>query len=144
MKTCRKCQLTKTEAEFPFQNKEKGTLDSWCKSCHKGYQKDHYERTKHRYKKTRNESNVRRREALKRFIEDFKTSRGCQICGWNKHSCGLDFHHVDGDKENNVGSMNSSSLKRVKAEMMKCIVLCACCHRMVHHSPHLLPNEELT
>jgi len=42
----------------------------------------------------------------------------------------MDFHHVDGEKSMTLGEVGGASLKRIHAEIAKCIVLCANCHRI--------------
>jgi len=72
------------------------------------------------------------RQKKYKFIQDYKLSKGCVICGYNKYSGALDFHH-NGEKEFNIGAeAGSKSLKLTKEEMDKCIILCANCHREIH------------
>ena len=80
----------------------------------------------------------RKRQRLERklgiglFIDEYKSSRGCVVCGEN-FPAALDFHHT-GEKTANVSqvSMRSWSIDRVVAEIDKCVLLCANCHRKVH------------
>jgi phage FluMu protein Com len=58
----------------------------------------------------------------------------CNRCGWNKHVSGLEFHHVSGVKEFGIGNVANRSWNVVKEELRKCELLCATCHRLVHHS----------
>uniref|UniRef100_A0A6H1ZMX8 Putative HNH endonuclease n=1 Tax=viral metagenome TaxID=1070528 RepID=A0A6H1ZMX8_9ZZZZ len=72
------------------------------------------------------------RQKKYKIVDDYKLSKGCSICGYNKYSGALDFHHT-GDKEFNIGAeVGSKSLKLTKEEMDKCIILCANCHREIH------------
>jgi len=66
----------------------------------------------------------------KKYIDKYKLSIGCSICGYNKCVSALDFHH-NGDKEFTIGIF-SRSLKKIKEEIEKCDVLCANCHRELH------------
>jgi len=78
-------------------------------------------------------ANVRR---LKQLVDDEKARRGgCERCGFNEHPAALDFHHRDG--ETKLGTI--ANLKRLGAgtarhlaEMAKCDLLCANCHRILH------------
>lgn len=47
----------------------------------------------------------------------------------------MDFHHVDpASKKGKIGDLAKSySLDTLVKEIEKCIVVCACCHRIVHH-----------
>lgn len=61
-------------------------------------------------------------------------AKGCCKCG-EMELCVLDFHHVDPKtKEYRVASIirGRESLKRLRAELEKCIVVCANCHRKIH------------
>lgn len=73
------------------------------------------------------------RQKKVRVVGWAKKLSGCQRCGWNKHPAGLDFHHRDpGEKEICVGYLMTKSWERIIAEMRKCDVLCANCHRVEH------------
>ncbi len=72
---------------------------------------------------------ARRRRARAAVIKAEAKSVGCQICGYNKCLAALDFHHV-GDKDNDVSELYSGAY--TIAEINKCIVLCANCHREIH------------
>jgi len=71
--------------------------------------------------------------AMKRqFIQDYKLSKGCSICGYNKCGAALEFHHVKDDKNFEVGKSMSRTFDIIKIEMEKCIILCANCHKELH------------
>ena len=74
-------------------------------------------------------------DMIQEIVNNEKSSRGCQECGYNKSPFALDFHHVN-KKTKNVSYWFKSSytqLKKIKKEWKKCIVLCANCHRIEHH-----------
>ena len=86
-----------------------------CANCHR----------KHHYKPT-----TRRGRA---WIRDYKSERGCS-CG-EKHPAALDFHHRDENtKVSAISEMMMRGLKKVLilAEIEKCDLLCANCHRKKH------------
>jgi len=58
---------------------------------------------------------------------------GCERCGYNESSAALEFHHIDSDtKEFHVGTkLPRGSWDRILAEVAKCQLLCANCHRML-------------
>ncbi len=64
----------------------------------------------------------------------FKKTLSCTKCGEN-HPATLDFHHVIKDpsnkKINKLISQNAWAV--IPAELAKCVVLCANCHRIHHH-----------
>jgi hypothetical protein len=73
-----------------------------------------------------------RQERVARFNE-LKAALACQKCGEN-HPAVLDFHHRDAaQKEGEIAVLvRSGSMKRLEAELAKCDVLCANCHRKLH------------
>jgi hypothetical protein len=56
----------------------------------------------------------------------------CTDCGVRYHQCQMDFDHISDDKEAAVGWMANQpvSVKRLLAEIEKCEVVCANCHRL--------------
>jgi 5-methylcytosine-specific restriction endonuclease McrA len=56
----------------------------------------------------------------------------CSQCGWDKSTSGLQFHHVSGKKEFNIGGVAHKSWAGIKKELTKCVLLCANCHTMEH------------
>jgi len=75
-----------------------------------------------------------RKQKIKLYINQYKEANPCK-CGECTPCC-LDFHHKDNDRN---GDLTISqivnigwSLKRIKKELEKCIVLCANCHRKLH------------
>ena len=60
---------------------------------------------------------------------------GCELCGYNKCLASLDFHHKnETNKEFGIGGLRREvGFKKLKEEIEKCEVICANCHRIVHH-----------
>lgn len=56
---------------------------------------------------------------------------GCVLCGYNKCLDAIEFHHV-GDKSFSLSKVRQQSVRIVKNELSKCIVVCANCHREIH------------
>jgi len=76
-----------------------------------------------RYKRRKAENDLLIKKVLK---------KGCLICN-EKDPVVLDFHHIDPkQKKENVKSMSDRTEEKVLAEMAKCIILCANCHRRLH------------
>jgi hypothetical protein len=61
-----------------------------------------------------------------------KMERGCDDCGWNDWARGLDWDHVRDDKIANIATLiaNGHAWSEVTAEMEKCDLTCANCHRI--------------
>jgi len=56
----------------------------------------------------------------------------CEDCGYSRCVAALEFHHRDtSTKEFGVGGYDGS-LDRLRAEIQKCDLLCANCHRLRH------------
>jgi len=73
-----------------------------------------------------------KRIKLREELNNYKCSLGCSKCEYNKCGAALDFHHHDTNKERRitVGSWKTDLGQR---EIAKCIILCANCHRELHH-----------
>lgn len=62
---------------------------------------------------------------------EVKVQRGCVDCGYAGHPSALDFDHRDGEKKSfTIGSSMSRSRAALEAEIAKCDVRCANCHRI--------------
>ena len=78
--------------------------------------------------------NVTNRRLAKRTAWlEYKKTLCCVKCGQN-HPAALDFHHIVYDPNNRKLSalLRNNAYNKILAEVKKCIVLCANCHR-VHH-----------
>ena len=59
----------------------------------------------------------------------------CADCGGVYHQAAFDFHHLDpSTKELHPGQALSGKWEWAKAELDKCVLLCANCHRTRHAS----------
>lgn len=100
------------------------------------------QKRKESYKKNKSKIYKRRQEKID-FINNFKSNKGCILCGWNKFSEGLDLHHIR-DKEFGLAqSINGRSLQKIREELNKCVVVCATCHRGIHAEILSLPDLTL-
>lgn len=54
----------------------------------------------------------------------------CADCGNRFPTCAMDFDHVRGEKSFTVSSQPGATMKRLLAEIAKCDVVCAVCHRI--------------
>jgi hypothetical protein len=130
MKKCGKCSKIKPLEDFHKNPTKKDGVQSMCKKCRKEYHRDHYLRNTNVYKAKANNHRKRNRD----YIQDIKKQSICSSCSEDRWYV-LDFHHL-GDKEFDVSAMiaKASSLEKIKEEIEKCIVLCANCHRELHHN----------
>ena len=57
----------------------------------------------------------------------------CVCCGYNKHSCALDIHHLNpGNKSKSFSTFRGWSWEKIEAEIQDCILLCKNCHSAFH------------
>ena len=75
-----------------------------------------------------------RRRKLKDMAIEYKGGK-CEKCGYNKCNGALEFHHLNPqEKDFSISSTGTTkSFDRIKKELDKCIILCANCHREIHH-----------
>ena len=87
-------------------------------------------------RKRRQEAVERYRKNRKIVLLEYKGGIKCIRCGYDKPIPDVyEFHHRDpAEKDPSWGTMlrNNHSLDKFKAEVDKCDVLCANCHREVH------------
>ena len=75
----------------------------------------------------------KRRRKIRDMALEYKDN-SCDICGYNRCSDALEFHHLDPSKKDFSISRNgyTRSWVKVQSELDKCQLLCANCHREVH------------
>ena len=72
-----------------------------------------------------------RRERKIKAVEYMGNS--CYDCGYNRSYDALQFHHPDDNKDFGIsGSGMTRSWEKTKAELEKCVMLCANCHAERH------------
>ncbi len=114
-RTCRRCTRRLPVEEFHLTNTQRGYKNSYCKTC----------------------QTVRVRTSRQRFKDECIAYKGgkCMECGYDKCRDTLDFHHL-GEKEFQLSRYQRCTLTdEVKAELDRCRLLCANCHREVHADP---------
>jgi hypothetical protein len=85
--------------------------------------------------KRRTEKAIKKTKELydknKAFVDSYKMKRGCACCSWKDFPEGLDLDHKNPEeKYQDISSMLTRQKSILLAELAKCIVLCACCHRL--------------
>lgn len=77
----------------------------------------------------------KRRWKVKAMAIEYKGG-SCIHCGYNKCPDALEFHHMNPAQKDFTlsGNGHCKSWEKVKAELDKCILLCANCHRELHAS----------
>jgi ribosomal protein L30E len=94
------------------------------------YHKDWYLRNK----EARTLYIFQRQESIKRTVQNYKLAAGCSICGYNRCSRALEFHHTGDDKEYTISRIvgQGRSIEKIMEEVKKCVVVCANCHAEIH------------
>ena len=86
----------------------------------------------YRCKICRKENVKKRRQNRKFELINFHGNK-CQICSYSKCIGALEFHHINSkNKKFGIGSGDITSYHKLLKESMKCIMICANCHREIH------------
>lgn len=130
-KSCTKCGTLKPVSEFSSSiHQGRSRPNSWCKSCLNGHNTEKYRSNptiRTRTKEARKAIRFRTRE----FFIGLLQQSSCMDCG-ETDIIVLDFDHRDQKtKKFNLAEAVSGgiSMARIKAEIEKCDIVCANCHR---------------
>lgn len=128
-KWCRKCESTKPLTEFGINTSRKDGRTSACKACRRQYQNHWYSENKHLHRERVKANYQRAINKTRKYVWDYLLIHPCVDCG-EPDPVVLEFDHR-GDKEFNIGSalVTAISVDRLAAEVAKCDVRCANCHR---------------
>lgn len=131
-KECVRCKETKDISFFAWKVKGKKRLGH-CRACQAIASADWYQKNKKRQLENVAATNKRYLEEGRQFIAKYKRSHPCIDCGCNDPRV-LEFDHVRGKKKDNVSNLVSRKypISTIEAEIAKCDVRCANCHRIRH------------
>jgi hypothetical protein len=136
MQVCNKCSIAKPKSEFFFRDKRKGTLHRHCKQCYskkrKSYYQEHYQKYQAAYKLRALSRNNRLRIELRKRLLEYLYDKSCTFCGVSDIRV-LDFDHINpSEKAFSVARALTDCVAwdRILAEIKKCQILCANCHRI--------------
>jgi cytochrome c553 len=129
---CKKCKNQKPLSRFISNRNFKNI----CKICHGK-----------KIKSWRNENpeieKSIRKKYFKRsaeYIKSFKENKSCSFCMIPYPPHVLDFHHIE-EKISSISKLYGKKQEKVDAEIKKCILLCANCHRNeTHDNEHTIPT----
>lgn len=129
MKTCTICKSAKQPEDFSFKNKALGKRQSACKICVRAQIQQHYIVNKNYYLQKAKRRNKKLKLEYREFIWNYLQTHPCVDCS-EKDPVVLEFDHLR-DKlfDVSVLAKNGPSSKRLLAEIEKCEVRCANCHR---------------
>lgn len=131
-KTCSKCKQTRSVTSFRKRKANQDGYNGFCKLCHSDYEKNHYSNQSEIIKQQRRTSNKSYADRNRAYILQYKLNHGCKYCP-EKEPCCLDFHHLDSKTKLACVSqlVNGFSIDKLIAEIDKCDVVCANCHRKI-------------
>lgn len=124
MKRCGRCGEAVPVENFRKNSKSKDGLASWCTPCFAEYERERYANGD-RVRKEANKGKLTQRG--KEYVRAHLVEHPCIDCGEDDIVV-LDFDH-QGDKKYNVSEMFARPLEVIAAEIAKCEVRCANCHR---------------
>ena len=129
MKKCSRCKEVKEFTAFCKQSRSKDGYQPACKVC----MNDSYNRSRKKKHDHYIQTAKDRRRTITDQIRNWKSERGCLCCAEKFGPC-LELHHLDSSiKEDNPSNYITKSFDAFLQEAKKCVVLCANCHRKVHH-----------
>jgi hypothetical protein len=129
---CGRCGVLKAWTEFPRKGRDSLRLQTWCKECFSQYRAERHQRN-HAREMQRIRRNQRLRIAKHRaLIATHLSTHPCVDCGETDLSV-LEFDHVRGMKLGDISMMVGAGYPwaKIEAEIAKCEVRCANCHRRV-------------
>ena len=120
MKKCNNCQN-----EYECY----GSRHKFCRDCKREYDRKYYANKSKEEKDKKVKLQYIRRNKNRLWVYNYLLENPCVVCD-EKDPVVLDFDHIDKDqKEFCISDNMGMSLKRLQAEIAKCQVLCANCHR---------------
>jgi len=129
-KQCSRCGELKDVSEFSFKNEARGWLHGFCRGCHKKWNRAHYERNRATYIANAHRNSAVYHTDNVRHVIDYLLGHPCVDCG-EQDLIVLEFDHRDPSiKRMDVSNLlRYSSWSAIEAEIAKCDVRCANCHR---------------
>jgi len=113
LRVCPCCKDNLPTGAFYKRTRPGGGFSVWCKSCQRV-------------------EDVERQRRFKAKCVDYKGG-SCTRCGYSKYVGALEFHHRDPNtKDLAMAQARSQPWREVIAELDKCDLLCANCHREAH------------
>ena len=127
---CNSCGQLKDEEEFNWRYKALGIRHPTCRECQKPFRKNWYEGSaKERHLKNVKERKEKVRRLAREYVLTYLLTHPCIECG-ERDPRVLEFHHRQ-EKDMAVSELVAGgySIATIQAEINKCDVLCANCHR---------------
>ena len=127
---CAACGQDKSPADFSFSDQARRLLNAYCRACHAAYRHRHYLANKPDYIRRAIAQVQAQRAQNRREVLSYLSTHPCVDCGI-ADAVVLEFDHRDPkQKVAHVGVLMNRRWARVRAEIAKCDVRCANCHRI--------------
>jgi hypothetical protein len=136
LKRCARCKLEKPLSDFA--RKYETVRQPYCRACQAEYHREHYRKNKKRYVDAARERKRRLRATLREA-----RNKPCADCGRQFPSYAMDLDHREGEvKKATFNELLYGSAQALLAEIAKCDVVCAVCHRIrTHHRKQWLAKR---
>ena len=130
-KQCSTCRQIKNVEEFNWRWKSLGVRHVTCRDCRKNQVKKWYVDHKDKHLENVKTRKYKFRHEARQYIWNYLLSHPCLECG-ESDPVVLEFHHLHG-KDKAISELVGAgwSIRKIQAEIDKCIVLCANCHRRI-------------
>lgn len=129
MKTCTRCGRVKPSTEFPPVRRGEPKLQSWCRACFAENNARYYQANRDTQKARLLRNSAQRQLENEAKMIAYLLEHPCVDCGETDITV-LEFDHLR-EKTKNVSALmrGTNSWTRIEAEIAKCVVRCANCHR---------------
>jgi len=130
VKKCARCKQSKLLREFPLRRRNGYSRNAYCFPCKLAYQRENYHKYSENHQRLVHRNSKRYRSRNRELITAYLLAHPCVDCGESDLRV-LEFDHVRPDKVSSVSRLAAQAVRweRVLAEMEKCEVRCANCHR---------------
>jgi hypothetical protein len=130
-RVCTKCFVEKPVEDFGWKNRVLNRRHAVCKPCTAKRSNSWYYANKENHIKNVMVRTKEYRQSAREYVWDYLSTHPCEHCG-ESNPIVLEFHHKSG-KDLAISTMvaRAYAVPSIQAEINRCIVLCANCHRKV-------------
>lgn len=133
-KFCTKCRTTKPRDQFRVDRRQPDGLHQHCTQCRKITESRWRDSNRQHLREKSKDQTHHNKIVCRSYVFEYLKSNHCIDCDEDNILL-LDFDHLEpSDKKYSIGKMLNSrggvSLVKLKAEIDKCVVRCANCHRL--------------
>jgi hypothetical protein len=128
VRKCGRCGELKPIDEFAWRRKRKRQRDNMCAPCRSAYGREHYLANRQKYIDAEARRKRARAEARTRYLIEYFREHPCADCG-EADPIVLEFDHLRDKCFEVTNQFASRNWQEILAEIAKCDVVCANCHR---------------